>query len=71
MTGLPTVTGAGIPTLNAEVYVQRRLSGGVVLGVGRNDFDILVFQEERDFQFTGARDDFWGPVSCGRGTSAG
>jgi len=60
VTGLPTVTGAGIPTLSAEVYVQRRLSGGVVLEAGRNDFDILVFQEERDFQFSGAGEDFWG-----------
>ncbi|MDQ3775778.1 MAG: hypothetical protein M3461_16245 [Pseudomonadota bacterium] len=58
--GMPTVTGAGIPTLSDQVYVQRRLSGGVVLEAGRNDFDILVFQEERDFQFSGAREDFWG-----------
>ena len=60
VTGLPTVSGAGIPTLSDEVYVQRRLSGGVVLEAGRNDFDILVFQEQRDYQATGARDDFWG-----------
>ena len=60
VTGLPTVSGAGIPTLSDEVYVQRRLSGGVVLEAGRNDFDILVFQEKRDYQATGARDDFWG-----------
>lgn len=60
VTGLPTVTGAGIPTLRDEVYVQRRLSGGVVLEAGRNDFDILVFQEQRDYQATGARNDFWG-----------
>ena len=67
VTGLPTVSGAGIPTLNDtlsdEVYVQRRLSGGVVLEAGRNDFNILVFQEERDYQATGVRgvrDDFWG-----------
>jgi uncharacterized protein (PEP-CTERM system associated) len=60
VTGLPTVSGAGIPRLSREVYVQRRLSGGVVLEAGRNDFDILVFQEERDFQSTGVRDDFWG-----------
>jgi len=60
VTGLPTVSGAGIPRLSDEVFVQRRLSGGVVLEAGRNDFDILVFQEQRDFQKTGARDDFWG-----------
>ncbi len=60
VTGLPTVGGAGIPSLSDEVFVQRRLSGGVVLETGRNDFDILVFQEERDFQSSGVRDDFWG-----------
>ncbi|MGH8568505.1 MAG: hypothetical protein ACREXU_10930, partial [Gammaproteobacteria bacterium] len=65
VTGLPTGTGAGIPTLSDEVYVQRRLSGGVVLEAGRNDFDILVFQEQRDFQSGGFQsnelgDDFWG-----------
>jgi len=44
------------------------LSGGVVIEAGRNDFDILFFQEQRDYQatgarddqVTGARDDFWG-----------
>jgi len=60
VTGLPTVSGAGIPRLSDEVYVQRRLSGGVVLEAGRNDFDILVFQDQRDYQDSGARDDFWG-----------
>ncbi|MCA1851496.1 MAG: TIGR03016 family PEP-CTERM system-associated outer membrane protein [Beggiatoa sp.] len=60
VTGLPTVSGAGIPELDDEVFVQRRLSGGLVVEAGRNDFDILVFQEERDFQSSGARDDFWG-----------
>ncbi len=60
VTGLPTVSGAGIPRLSDEVYVQRRLSGGVVLEAGRNDFDILVFQEQRDYQESGARNDFWG-----------
>ncbi|MDQ3584131.1 MAG: hypothetical protein M3495_22170 [Pseudomonadota bacterium] len=48
--------------------MQRRLSGGVVIEAGRNDFDILFFQEQRDYQatgarddqVTGARDDFWG-----------
>ncbi|MGH8605034.1 MAG: TIGR03016 family PEP-CTERM system-associated outer membrane protein, partial [Gammaproteobacteria bacterium] len=60
VTGLPTVSGAGIPELDNEVFVQRRLSGGLVVEAGRNDFDILVFQEERDFQSSGARDDFWG-----------
>jgi uncharacterized protein (PEP-CTERM system associated) len=60
VTGLPTVSGAGIPRLSDEVYVQRRLSGGVVLEAGRNDFDILFFQEQRDYQSSGVRDDFWG-----------
>ena len=60
VTGLPTVSGAGIPTLSDEVYVQRRLSGGLVVEAGRNDFDILVFQEQRDYQATGARNDLWG-----------
>ena len=60
VTGLPTVSGAGIPTLSDEVYVQRRLAGGLVIEAGRNDFDILVFQEERDYQSTGVSDDFWG-----------
>ncbi|MGH9895045.1 MAG: TIGR03016 family PEP-CTERM system-associated outer membrane protein, partial [bacterium] len=61
VTGLPTVSGAGIPRLSDEVFVQRKLSGGVVLQAGRNDFDILVFREERDFQSTvGVGDDFWG-----------
>ena len=60
VTGQPTVSGAGIPRLGDEVYVQRRLSGGLVVEAGRNDFDILVFQEQRDYQATGARDDFLG-----------
>ena len=60
VTGLPTVSGAGIPRLSDEVYVQRRLSGGLVIEAGRNDFDILVFQEERDYQSSGLGDEFWG-----------
>jgi len=60
VTGLPTVSGAGIPRLSDEVYVQRRLSGGLVIEAGRNDFDILVFQEQRDYQVSGARNDFLG-----------
>ncbi len=39
-----------------------------MIEAGRNDFDILFFQEQRDYQatgarddqVTGARDDFWG-----------
>jgi hypothetical protein len=60
VTGLPSVSGAGIPRLSDEVYVQRRLSGGLVIEAGRNDFDILVFQEERDYQSSGLGDNFWG-----------
>jgi uncharacterized protein (PEP-CTERM system associated) len=60
VTGLPTVSGAGVPRLSDEVYVQRRLSSGVGLEAGRNDFDILVFQEERDYQSTGVSDSFGG-----------
>lgn len=59
-TGLPTLSGAGVPSLSDEVYVDRRLSGGVVIEAGRNDFDILVFQEQRDFQLSGETDEFWG-----------
>ncbi len=60
VTGLPTVSGAGLPELDDEVFVQRRLSGGLVIEAGRNDFDVLVFREERDFQSNGVRDAFWG-----------
>lgn len=63
ITGDPILPDGGVPTQTNEVFVTRLLSSGVIFQTERNQITLNVFDENRDFQSSGASQSLFGATA--------